>query len=157
LSQGSGERVRGQVKKGSKSRLRKGRKSLNFDLYALLLQGRGTEVERKVINSIPYGDAEHQVNVFRGNNQTEQAQFTARAPKLAEFYKREARDVEIPIFGKGKNMTVEARLSKDPSTAALIQVAGRVHEDWLAQDRAAAQEQRAAAEEALRKLESQAA
>jgi hypothetical protein len=103
------------------------------------------------------GPSEHQVNVFRGNNQTAQGQFMARAPKLAAFYKNEARDVEIPIFGKNKNMTIAGRLSKDPSIGALVQVASRVHEDWLAQDKAAAQEQRAAAEEALRKLESQAA
>jgi len=43
--------------------------------------------------------------------------------------------------------------AKDPSTAALVQVAARIHENWLAEDKLAAQQQRAAAEEALKRLE----
>lgn len=78
-----------------------------------------------------------------------------RDPKLAEFYQREAKDVELPLFGKNRNETVVGKLSKDAGTAALVQVAARIHEDWLAQDKAVAQEQRAAAEDALRRLEGQ--
>ena len=80
-----------------------------------------------------------------------------RDPLLAEFYQQEAKDVEIPIFGKNKNMTVAGKLAKDPSTAALVQLAQRIHENCLAEDKLAAQQQRAAAEETLKRLEGAAA
>jgi hypothetical protein len=71
---------------------------------------------------------------------------------LAEFYQEEARPVEIPIFGRNRNMTVANKLTEDPSTSALVQLAERIHEHWQAADKATALEQRAAAEEALKKL-----
>ena len=50
-------------------------------------------------------------------------------------------------------MTVAGKLAKDPSTAALVQLAQRIHENCLAEDKLAAQQQRAAAEETLKRLE----
>ena len=49
-------------------------------------------------------------------------------------------------------MTVANKLTEDPSTSALVQLAERIHEHWQAADKATALEQRAAAEEALKKL-----
>ena len=112
------------------------------------------EVARKSLRDVPYDEKTHAVNVFRTDNQTAQAQFTARDPELARFYQTESRDVSIPIFGKNRNLTIEGRVIKDPDIGALVQVARRIHEDWLEQDRFAAQEQRAAAEAALKRLES---
>lgn len=74
-------------------------------------------------------------------------------PELVKFYQAEARDIEIPIFGAGRNLTIEGRLAKDADTAALIKIAQKIHEDWRNEDKLAAEQQRAKAELALRKLE----
>jgi hypothetical protein len=49
-------------------------------------------------------------------------------------------------------MTIANRLTKDPAVAGLVSLAERIHEQWQAADKSAALEQRAAAEEALKKL-----
>ena len=49
-------------------------------------------------------------------------------------------------------LTIANRLSKDPAVAGLVSLAERIHEQWQAGDKATALEQRAAAEEALKKL-----
>src|SRR5262245_10646206 len=121
--------------------------------YATIRKLREAEAERQAIMAIPYGEKEHQLNPFRGDNKTAQGQFERRSPTLAKFYQSEAKDVEIPIFGRNKNMTVEAHLLKDPSTAALVRVAEQIARQWNAEDVATAKEQRAAAEQALKKLE----
>jgi hypothetical protein len=76
-----------------------------------------------------------------------------RGPDLAKFYQEEAQPIELPLFGKNRNLTVVGKLAKDPSTAGLVKVAARIHENWLAQDKLTAQQQRAAAEETLKRLE----
>jgi hypothetical protein len=55
-------------------------------------------------------------------------------------------------FGKSRNMTIANRLTKDPPVAGLVSLAERIHEQWQAADKSTALEQRAAAEEALKKL-----
>jgi hypothetical protein len=115
------------------------------------------EAARQSLMSIPYGEAEHKLNVFRGDNLTAQGDFTKRDPALAEFYQREAQDVSIPIFGKNRNMTIANRLTKEPPVAGLVSLAERIHEQWQAADKSTALEQRAAAEEALKKLAAAAA
>jgi hypothetical protein len=126
--------------------------------YATINKLRQAEAQRQAIMEIPYGEKEHQLNPFRGDNKTAHAQFTKRDPELAAFYEREAKDVEVPIFGRAaKNMTIEAKLLKDPATAALVRVAEQIARQWNAEDVATAKEQRAAAELALKKLEGAAA
>jgi hypothetical protein len=132
-------------------------KAMADDAYGTIAKLMDAEAARRVVGSIPYTEKEHALNVFRGENQTARAEFTKRDPELAKFYEREARDVEIPIFGKNRNMTIEGRLVKDPSTAATVQVARRIHEQWNAEDVATAKQQRSEAEAALKRLESQAA
>jgi hypothetical protein len=83
--------------------------------------------------------------------------FAKRDPDLAKFYEQEAQSVEIPIFGKNKNKTVAGRLAKDPSTAALVNVAARIHEQWREEDQLAAEQARAAAEATLKRLQASAA
>jgi len=64
--------------------------------------------------------------------------------------------MEISIFGRNRNMTIAAKLAKDPSIAGLVQLAGRIYEQWQAADKATALEQRrTAAEAALKRLEGQ--
>jgi hypothetical protein len=111
------------------------------------------EAHRQALAQIPYGPEQHAVNPFRGTDKTAQNQFFKRDPELAKFYQREATDVTIPLFGKNRNLTAQGKLSRDPNTATLIKVAQRLHEDWRNQDKLAAQEQRAKAEAALKKLE----
>lgn len=103
--------------------------------------------------TIPCGEAEHKLNLFFGNNETAKNEFAKRDPDLAKFYQEEAQPVEIPIFGKNKNLTVASKLVKDPSIAGPVQLAARIHENWLAEDRLAAQRQRAAAGAMLKRLE----
>jgi hypothetical protein len=105
------------------------------------------------MEQIPYGESEHVVNPFRTDDQTSQAIYTKNAsPALVEFCRYEAKPVEIPLFGKNRNVTLEGQLAKDPATFALLKVAQSIHEQWVAEDRAAAQQQRAEAEAALKKL-----
>jgi hypothetical protein len=54
-------------------------------------------------------------------------------------------------------MTVAGKLAKDATTAGLVQLAERIHDQWQAADKATALEARAKAEEALRRLEASAA
>jgi hypothetical protein len=125
--------------------------------YATIKKMHDAEAQREAIMSIPYGEKEHQLNPFRDDNKTAHAQFGKRDPELAKFYEREAKPVEIPLFGRNRNLTVVSQLSKDPSTYALVQVAEQIAENWRAEDVAVAQQQRAAAEQALKKLEGAAA
>jgi hypothetical protein len=125
--------------------------------YATINKLRQAEAQRQAIMAIPYGEKEHQLNPFKNDNQTARAQFMKRDPELAAFYEREAKDVEVPIFGRHRNMTIEAKLLRDPSTAALVRVAEQIARQWNAEDVATAKEQRAAAELALKKLEGAAA
>ncbi len=120
--------------------------------YAVTQRLREAEAQRQALVSIPYGEKEHAANVFRGNNQTKQAEFLRRDPLLAKFHQQEARDVDIPIFGKNRNMTVENRLAKNPAIFAMVRIAQRIHEEWRTEDQLAAQEQRAKAEAELKRL-----
>jgi len=125
--------------------------------YKTVAAHKEAEAQRQALESLQYGADEHGMNVFLGDNETAKGEFVKRDPELAKFYQYEAQPVEIPIFGKNRNQTVIARLAKNPSTAALVQVAARIHENWLAEDRVAAQQQRAAAEATLKRLEGAAA
>jgi hypothetical protein len=127
-------------------------KAMAEDPYGTLAKMQDAEAQRQSLSSIPYSANEHQLNPFLGNNETAKAEFVKRDPDLAKFYEEEAKPVEIPIFGKNKNLTIAGKLAKDPRMAALVQLAARIHEQWLAEDKLAAQQQRAAAEEALKKL-----
>ena len=98
------------------------------------------------MQQIPYGEVEHDVNTFRGNDQTAQSLCVKNAPPgFAEFCRHEAKDVEIPLFGKNRNLTVEGQLAKDPAMFALMKVAQQVRETWAREDVAAAQAKRLAA------------
>ena len=60
--------------------------------------------------------------------------------------------VEIPLFGKNRNLTVESKLAKDPGTFALMQVAQQIRETWQADDTPAAQARPASAEDEIKRL-----
>jgi hypothetical protein len=75
-------------------------------------------------------------------------------PGLVEFCKNEAKDVEIPLFGRNRSVTVEGQMAKDSATFALMQVAQQIRETWRREDKMAAEEQCAAADAALKRLES---
>jgi hypothetical protein len=133
-------------------------KAMASDPYGTLAKYQDAETARTTMEQISYGQAEHAVNPFRRNNLDEQSRFIRSAPPgLVEFCKSEAKDVEIPIFGKNRNITVEGALAKDPSTFALMKMAQQVHETWRRADRLAAEEQRAAADAQLKRLQEAAA
>jgi hypothetical protein len=115
------------------------------------------EAQRESLSSIHYGEAEHKLNPWLGDNLTAQGDFEKRDPDLAKFYREEAKPVEIAIFGKNRDQTVIGQLAKNPSMAALVQLAARIHEQWLAEDRLSAEAARKAAEATLKRLERQAA
>jgi len=99
---------------------------------------------------------EHAVNPFRGTDLKGRDNFIkSSSPELVEFVKAEAQDVSIPLFGKNRNLTVEGRLCRDPKTGALIKIAQRIHEQWRAEEKVAAQEQRAKAELTLKAIEAE--
>jgi hypothetical protein len=94
--------------------------------YKTVAAHKAAEAQRQALESLQYGADEHGMNVFLGDNETAKGEFVKRDPELAKFYQYEAQPVEIPIFGKNRNQTVIARLAKNPSTAALVQVASWV-------------------------------
>jgi hypothetical protein len=125
--------------------------------YAVTQRLRDDEAQRQSLMSVVYDEAAHRLNPYRGDNETAKGELMRRDPLLGQFFEQEARDVEMPIFGKNKNLTVAGKLAKDPSVAGLVQLAERIHEGWRQQDKLAAQQQRAAAEETLKRLEGAAA
>jgi hypothetical protein len=128
-------------------------KAMAADPYGTLAKYQDAEAARTAMEQIPYGESEHAVNPFRTNDQTAQALYIKNAPPgLAEFCKTEAKPVEVPLFGKNRNLTVEGALSKDPGMFALMKVAQQVRETWAREDTRAAQEVRAAAEAEIKRL-----
>jgi hypothetical protein len=132
-------------------------KAMAADPYGTIAKYQDAEAARVAMEAIPYTEIEHNVNPFRTNDQSAQAHFIKSAPALVEFYQNEARDVAIPLFGKNRNITIEGRLAKDPKFFGLLKVAQQIRETWAREDRAAAQAQRAAAEDEIKRLESVAA
>jgi hypothetical protein len=111
------------------------------------------EAYRKALQGIPYGSEEHERNPFRNKDETSKNLLAKRDPELAKFYQAEAVPVEIPLFGKNKNLSIAGRLTKDPYSSAVVTIAEKIYQNWMADDKATAQAQRAAAEDTLRKLE----
>ena len=111
------------------------------------------EAFRKGLAGIPYGLSEHEHNPFRGKDETAKNLLAKRDPELAKFYQEEAKPVSIPLFGRDRDLTIGGRLTKDPVSNAVVQIAEQIHKTWVNDDRATAQAQRAAAEATLRKLE----
>jgi len=60
-------------------------------------------------------------NPFLGNNEGGKVEFVRHDPEFAKFYKEESRTVEIPIFGKNRNITFEERLAKRPDNIRAAQ------------------------------------
>jgi hypothetical protein len=86
------------------------------DDYGTLAKMQDEAAARAAIEQIPYGEGEHAVNPFRTNDQSAQAPFIKNAPPgLVEFCQYEAHPVEIPLFGKNRNITIEGRLAKEPA------------------------------------------
>lgn len=112
-----------------------------------------TEAFRKALAGIPYSEQEHKLNPFLGKNETAKANLIKKDPELAKFYETEAKPVEIPLFGNNRNISIRGRLTKDPVSNAVVQIAGQIYSTWMNDDKARAQEQQAAAAETLRKLE----
>jgi len=125
------------------------------DPYGYVQSLREREAQRQALASIAYGKDEHAVNPFRGTDMRAQNNLIKSSPELVEFYKAEAADVDIPIFGARRNLTIEGRLAKDPATGALVKIAQRIHEQWRAEEKVAAQEQREKAELTLKKIEAE--
>lgn len=125
------------------------------DPYGTLAQLQDEEAERQALASIPYDDKIHQLNPFLGDNLRAQDEFVRRDPMLAVFYRQEAQPVELPLFGKNRNLTVEGRLYRDPHAASVLKVGAALSQQWLESDRQAAAEQRAKAEAEIARLEKQ--
>ena len=130
-------------------------KAMADDPYATIAKLQDEQVERESLGAIPYDEKIHKLNPFLGDNKTAQSEFVKRDPELAKFYSEEAKPVEIPLFGRNKNMTVEARLYKDSQAAAVLKIGTVIAKQWLESDRAAAAEARANAEAELEKLQQQ--
>jgi hypothetical protein len=121
--------------------------------YKTLADHYADEAFRNALASVPYGEKEHAMNPFLGKDETAKAHLGKRDPELAKFYANESKPVALPIFGRNRNLTIAGRLTKDPVTNAVVTIAEKIHESWLNEDKQAALSQRAAAEDALRKLE----
>jgi hypothetical protein len=121
--------------------------------YKTLADHMAQQAFRNALSSIPYGPQEHERNPFRGKDETAKAQLVKRDPELAKFYQAEAVPVEIPLFGRNRNITIAGKLTKDPMSNAIVQIAEQIHKGWVADDQARAQAQRSAAEAELKRLQ----
>jgi hypothetical protein len=128
-------------------------KAMREDAYGHIAQLQDDDAARHALASIVYDENTDKLNPFRGANQTARGDFMKRDPILARFYEAEAKRVEIPLFGKSKNMTIEARLVKDPAVGGIAIAAQQIHANWVAADKVLAQQQRAQAEAALKRLD----
>lgn len=129
--------------------------NMERDPYGYVLKLRQEEAQRKVIDAIAYDETSHNptINPFLGNDLTKQGQFEKSvSPEVLAFCKYEARPVELPLFGANADMTIQGRLSKDADVSAILGLAGSVYRQWAYDDKVAAEAQRKAAEETLRKL-----
>jgi hypothetical protein len=123
--------------------------------YAHIQKLRDEEAQRKVIDAIVYDESAHNpaVNPYLSDNLTAKSNFEKSAsPELVEFCKREAVPVTLPLFGPDRNMTVQAKLSKNPDTNAIMQIADGIWRQWSFEDMENAKQQKAAAEATLRKF-----
>jgi hypothetical protein len=128
-------------------------KAMAADPYGTIAALQDLEAARTAMAEIPYTANEHSVNPFRTKDMAAQSTFARNAPSaVVEFCKNEAQDVEIPLFGRGKNLTVEGRLAKDPGMLALLQLAQQIRETWARGDRAEAQAKRDAANAEIKRL-----
>jgi len=130
--------------------------AMEADAYGHVQKLREEEAQRQVIEAIVYGPDQHNpiVNPFLGSNETAIGSFTKNAPpELTTFFRYEAQPVALPLFGAERNMTIEGQLSKDPYVSALIELGRVIHRQWNAEDLETAKQQRAAADEQLRRLQ----
>jgi hypothetical protein len=123
--------------------------------YQTVLEHREREAERQALIGIPYGAKEHETNPFRGNNVTEQSEFQKREPKLAEFFQREAKPVDLELFGRDRNLTLEGKLHRDTELAGIVRLARVIKKQWLDADRQAAAEAKAKVEAEIERLQKQ--
>jgi hypothetical protein len=128
-------------------------KAMAADPYGTIAKMQDVEAARAAMQEIPYGESEHLVNPFRTNDLKAQSQFVKNAPAgFVEFCKNEAKPVEVPLFGKNRNLTIESNLAKDSKTFALLKVAQQIRETWRAEDARHAEAKRAAAEDEIKRL-----
>jgi len=123
--------------------------------YATTLRLRQAEEKREMLKKISYSETEHLANPWRTGNRKLQDEIVRRGPpELVAFYQREARDIELPLFGPNRNLTILGKIARDyPDTWELIQRAEKIHAQWTAEDKAAAEQARQRAEAELRRLE----
>ena len=108
---------------------------------------------RNALSAIPYAETQHKQNPFLGKDETAKNELAKRDPELAKFYQAEAKPVDLPLFGRNRNLTIAGRLTKDPFVSSVVTVAEKIHQTWQADDKATAIAQRTQAEETLKKLE----
>jgi hypothetical protein len=129
--------------------------AMERDPYGHIQSLREAEAKHKALAAAKYDESMHQVNPWRTGSRLSQDEVVRRGPaELVAFCQREAADVEVPLFGQNRNITILGKVaSGDADSYKLIESAQRIHADWREQDKAAAQEQRAKAEATLRQLE----
>jgi hypothetical protein len=130
-------------------------KAMATDPYGYLSRLQDEQVERESLGAVPYDSEIHKLNPFLGDNLRAQDEFFKRDPKLAEFYRAEAQPVEIPVFGKNRNLTIEGRLHRDLHAASVLKIANALQAQWLAADRQSAAEAKTKAEAEIARLEQQ--
>jgi hypothetical protein len=120
--------------------------------YQTVAQMRSDAAKREAMAAIVYNESTHEANPFRRGDRTEMAVAFKRDPLFAAFCEQEARPVELNLFGAQGNQTVRGRLSKDPSAAAVVELAEKIHEQWRMEDKAQAANAITAAERTLAEL-----
>jgi hypothetical protein len=94
--------------------------------YKTMADHLAAEAFRNALASIPYDEHYHKMNVFLGNDETAKNLAMKKDPELAKFYQQEARPVELPLFGKNRNLTIAGRLTRDPVSNSIVTIAEKV-------------------------------
>jgi len=128
--------------------------------YKTLVEHNAAEAHAAAIDAIQYGPDQHNstLNPFipdeRGEtNLTSRGNFEKHvSPEVLDFYRQEAMPVAINLFGGGHDMSLRARLSRDPDLWAVIELGQTIDAQWRYDDKVAAEAARKAADETLKRL-----
>ena len=121
------------------------------DAYGTIAQMQDDEARRARLNAIEYSKEDHASNPFIHGSLTKQSRLTSLSPELAEFFKTEARPVELP-FGPGGNMTMRGKIARNPKLKAIADRADEVTLMWKTDERRRLESAKAEAKKRLAAL-----
>jgi hypothetical protein len=102
-----------------------------YGTIAALQDAAAAAKRRKLIS---YDAETHKANPFLLGNLTESSRFAVVDPERAEFYRREAKPLNLPWQIGKRNLTKMGRITKHPEVHAAVVKAEEVLRGWMAEE-----------------------